>query len=198
MRELTDLDKVKYAVRYAHVNPCRHGATDDPLRWLWSTHRDVVGAVADPWVSADRLAAALGARRRGFEADFHAFVSMDRQCPGTPFPEAARACTLPAEPLARIARAVLQSTRSEPAALHRAGSDERAVFVQLARRQGWRITPPLADVCRCSRRTIERIASLPPAPGLAAAALCLGDDRLLSGPIVAGRDAFPLGSTVLR
>lgn len=34
--------------RYVALNPCRDGLADDPLAWVWSTHRDAVGLAAPP------------------------------------------------------------------------------------------------------------------------------------------------------
>ena len=74
-------------MRYTVLNPSRAGIVDDPLSWPWSTHRDVVGAIADPWVTAERLGAALGSRMASAQ-DIHAYVSGDPSVAiaGTPFP----------------------------------------------------------------------------------------------------------------
>jgi REP element-mobilizing transposase RayT len=58
----TSVPNAKHAarqVRYLHLNPCRDGLAYDPLAWPWSTHRDAVGAVAEPWVPAPMLAREL-------------------------------------------------------------------------------------------------------------------------------------------
>ena len=49
-------------------NAAGHGYVSDPLSWPWTTHRDMLGAVVEPWVTADALAEALGAPRRGHAA----------------------------------------------------------------------------------------------------------------------------------
>jgi len=116
------LRKLRRQVRYVVLNPCRAGMVDDPLSWLWSTHRDVMGASSAPWVTPERLARALGERVEGFAERHHAYVSAD--------PSAAVAGTPPPRPravldadLPSVARAAALSTRGEP----------RAVFFQLGR-----------------------------------------------------------------
>ncbi len=89
-------DKVERQIRYIHLNPDRAGLVTDPMSWLWSTHRDVIGARVDPWVGADKLAAALGRPDPDFTTWFHRYVSSDPTVAvsGTPLPGLARAGTL--------------------------------------------------------------------------------------------------------
>ena len=44
-------DKVVQEIRYVVLNAAKAGIVSDPLAWPWSTHLDVAGAVADPWVT---------------------------------------------------------------------------------------------------------------------------------------------------
>src|SRR5262245_41196518 len=44
---IPNLDHLRRQVRYVHLNPCRARHVDDPLRWLYSTHRGVIGAEVD-------------------------------------------------------------------------------------------------------------------------------------------------------
>lgn len=53
-------------IRYVALNPCRAGIVSCPLAWLRSTHRDVVGASIDPWVTPERLAKVPGVGAAGF------------------------------------------------------------------------------------------------------------------------------------
>lgn len=78
-------------VRYVALNPCRAGFASCPLAWPWSTHRDVVGACLDPWVTASRLALALQTTPIGFAARHHGYVSADPHVnvEGTPLPRPA-------------------------------------------------------------------------------------------------------------
>lgn len=80
-------------VRYVHLNPCRDGLVDDPLRWPWSTHRGLLGAAMDPWVTPATLAGALGRATRGFGAWLHHYVSSDPSVSvsGTPPPAGLKA-----------------------------------------------------------------------------------------------------------
>ena len=166
-------------VRYIALNPCRDELVRCPLAWMWSTHRDVVGASIDPWVSATRLAEALGRSRDGFAERHHAYVSGDPHADvaGTPFPLPAVATTLPHHGLRIVADAATAALRLPVTAIRRSG-DARALFVALAYEQGWGIPTKLAEVCGCSPKTIRRHASTIDREALHAARLCMADERL--------------------
>jgi hypothetical protein len=166
-------------VRYVALNPCRANLVRCPLAWPWSTHRDVVGACADPWVTAERLARVLGVSRRSFEARHHAYVSADPHADvaGTPMPHAAKHVDVAALPLQFLIDAVAAATRSSPHAITRKGLP-RALFVALAIDQGWRQPALLSRVARCSPRTIHRLAQGIDADVLDAARLCAASSRL--------------------
>lgn len=161
-------------VRYVALNPCRKGLVACPLMWPWSTHRDVVGACVDPWITAERLATTLGAPRRGFEARHHAYVSGDPHASvtGTSLPRAAPRVDIAAIPLQALIEAVASATRTS--------IDEmpRGLLVALALDQGWRQTSLLARVTGCSTRTIQRLSREVDARALQSARLCAGDERL--------------------
>jgi hypothetical protein len=178
--EIPNAHHLARQVRYVVLNPSRARLVDDPLRWLWSTHRDVMGAVAQPWVTADRLAAAMKRSADGYSADLHRYVSSDPSVnvAGTPPPVAAERRTSPVESLERIAEATAATLRVEPNAVKVRG-EARLLLVQLAHARGWRDTRALADACDTSVRTVQRLIVSPPGPSLAAGLLCLGDDRLL-------------------
>ena len=176
---IADRLKLQRQVRYVHLNPCRAGHTDDPLRWCWSTHRDAVGAAADPWVTADRLAPALGRPRVGFEDWFHGYVSGD--------PSVAVEGTLPPEPplddgpipLAELVFAAAAALRI-PASDARDSAAARRLVVALAPRHGWPAPAPVTAALGLAPDTLRQIRRRHPVPaGLAAAELCLGDPRLL-------------------
>lgn len=194
-------DKLWRAVRYVALNPCRPakvgGASvrlaSDPLVWPWSTHRDVVGAVVDPWVDAKRLASALAASPHDFVRRYHGYVSSDPHVHvhGTPLPEPAAPSALPVRHLADIQRAACAATRQPPAALRQRGV-ARQVFVALAYDQGWHQPSRLGDTCGAHRTSVRRLALSCPSQWLAAASLCLGDNRLLRSvpPEMLGSVAF--------
>jgi hypothetical protein len=192
---LETADKVSRNVRYAALNPCRdwhhfgHSIqlARDPLEWLWSTHRDVMGATIDPWVDADRLARSLGWRLDGFRERFHRYVSSDPhvRVDGTPPPQAANASELPRGIIDDVERAVLAAMRESPDAIRRRGP-ARTAFIGLAYRHGWRFPTWLAKRCRMSAKGAVRLAGQCPARWVDAAALCLGDSRL-----VVAQDSLP-------
>lgn len=68
---LHDAKELERAVRATVLKPCRVGLVGDPLEWVWTTLRDVVGDVADPWLTSEMLADALGRERRDFARTYH-------------------------------------------------------------------------------------------------------------------------------
>jgi len=168
-------------VRYVALNPCRARYVSCPLAWSWSTHRDVIGAVVDPWVTASRLAAALQMPESNFVARHHAYVSgdPDAHVASTPLPVPANPTAMPSVPLRTIAEAVSAATRQPIAAIRRRGI-VRTLFVALAFDQGWDHLPKLAEVCGCGVRSIRDLARGTDPAALQAARLCLGDSRLRS------------------
>jgi hypothetical protein len=179
--EIPNAKHLRRLVRYVALNPCRPPALcADPLSWLWSTHRDATGAVVDPWVCASRLADALGVRVSGFEAAHHLYVSGDPcvRVEGTPAPAPVAPTDTPAVPLEAIAVAAATALRV-PLAPIMTRPAARRLFVQLARHQGWRDARLVGR--RCGLEPVQvRYLLRQPAAGLAASALCLGDQRLVA------------------
>ncbi len=139
-KPLLSKDKVARQVRYVSLNPCRpfHLGTDDlvladdPLAWEWSTHRDAVGAIVDPWVTAQAIAEATGIRTTDPVQWLHRYVSSD--------PHVAVAGTATPVPAAKgsideLIVAVCASHRAEPADLRRR-SPVRTTFLCAAARLG--------------------------------------------------------------
>ncbi len=167
-------------VRYVADNPCRENLCKDPLDWNWSTYRDVMGAIVDPWITADQLAHALMWRRRGFRDRFHKYVSTDASVNvrGTPPPRPAHAGGPAQLFLADLIQAVAAATRTRPEDVTRPGLPRR-LLVHLAFILGWRDRRLLAEVTRSSTRTVNHLAATPLDPQvLQAGLLCAGDARL--------------------
>ena len=164
------------SVRYVHLNPCRAGLVSDPLSWPWSTHRGLIGAELDPWVTTEALAGALGRPARGLAEWLHAYVSGDSTVAveGTEFPTPALPTDVPGALLGTVRVAALSATPWSP------GWRRRKLVVELARHQGWSdadLIARTAGFCarsarRCRTAARDRVAER-------AAALCLGDPRLL-------------------
>ena len=76
-RAVPDRLHLQRTVRYVHLNPCRWRIVGDPLCWPYSTHRDLLGAVVDPWTTQDRMARAIGLRGAHFPEWYHRYVSTD-------------------------------------------------------------------------------------------------------------------------
>ena len=173
---IVGLRKLRRQLRYVALNPCRAGLAPDPMAWLWSTHRDAIGAVADPWPPDEGLAPFVAGSVEGW----HRYVSSDPSVSpvGSPLPCPAEPASIPTYPLGRIRRAAAAAFRAGLFEVSRRGP-ARQVFVQLATEQGWRDTGHLAEACGASLWTVRRLRRGSAGPGLAASRLCLGDDRLL-------------------
>ncbi len=164
--------KVLRDLRYIALNPCRARLARDPLAWLWSTHRELFDAVADPWI--DRTA--LAELSPSFE-DLHTYVSGDPHVTvaGTQPPDHLVPTDIARQPLGDIARAAIVATRGGE--LQRR-STTRHLFLCLAPERGWRDVPELAGVCGVSRQAVYQAWRRP--VDLTPALRCLGDARLLA------------------
>jgi hypothetical protein len=176
---IEDRQKLERSVRYIALNPCREGLATCPLAWPWSTHRDLVGASVDPWVTAERLARALQRPLEDFAIRHHAYVSADPSAnvEGTPFPKTARTQTIATVPLDAVHDSAVAALRLGRDALRLRGA-ARALFVALAFDQGWTRVPQLAQICGCGDDAIRRYANADARASLPAARMCLGDARL--------------------
>lgn len=164
-------------LRYIWLNPCRAKLVADPLAWPWSTYRGVLGAEVDPWVSADRVATALGRPTRGFASAVHAYVSGDPsvEVRGSPVPALCLPRETPSIPLESVRSAALAATPWSPSWLR------RREIVELAAHQGWRDVGALARASGLGGRSVQRILAGELGPDRAAC-LCLGDERLALEP----------------
>ncbi len=183
-QRIAGIGKLRAQVRYVVLNPCRADLVSDPLAWPWTTHRDVVGAVFEPWIDANRLAQVLGEPSLGFVDAHHRFVSNDTKVAigGTPAPVTASTTTIASYPLASIAAAACAATRS-PRAYLLARSLARRAFVLLSFDQGWTGAAQVGAACGVTPGSIRRILNEPDAALLAAARLTLADDRLRHWPV---------------
>jgi hypothetical protein len=177
-RPVSDYAHLQRTVRYVHLNPCRSELVDDPLKWPYSTHRGIVGAIVDPWVQADRIRAAIRYRGSAFRAWYHLYVSAER---GAAYSRHAALVPSPPKdvpevPLASIFEAAVAATPWSSKHV------QRLTFVQLARHQGWRDTRLMAQALGIGPRHVRCLAREPSAGLLSAAALCLGDPRLRNRP----------------
>lgn len=175
-----DPGKLLRQVRYVALNPVRAGLVDDPLAWRWSTHRDVMGAVASPWVDRDRLAAAVGNDPEGFAAWWHRYVAREDRVPRTALalPERARVTPFADVALTAVASAAASALRTRPEDVRHRGPT-RDLFLAVAPQVGWDRASLLARACDVTPRAVQKARRRTvPAPALDAALLCLGDARL--------------------
>ncbi len=177
--EVVQRKKTPRMLRYVELNACRASLIRSPLGWEWSTLRDVVGAVADPWVDG-RLHARVTGIAAGRWLDY--VMADDRVKDRTP--------ALPAAPaggrdciwgLGSVARAAAAVFRADPSAI-RSRSPARRLFLALAWDQGLRATRQLAEHTQTNPTSVRRSLARPvPASWLTAARRCLADPRLTSG-----------------
>gem|GEM_PF-796910 len=170
---IRDRHHLRRQVRYVALNPCRARYVDDPLRWLWSTHRDVVGASADPWVTASRLARALEQEEAGFAREHHAYVAGDPSVRSSPFPEERDESDATLRALALAASAATRHVGDHRSTRRRA----IALFLATARSVRYPVIRCL-DTAGMPSSTAFRWSRRPTPAAVAAARLCLSDPRL--------------------
>lgn len=177
---------LRRVVRYVALNPCRKQLCRDPMEWAWSTYRELLGATVGDGDLPKRLATELGESGTPLSLDlfvrrFHTYVSSDASVValGSRFPAAARSRVEADFPLSAILAASAAALRVSPVRVKQRGT-LRPLFVHLASNQGWRRPSQLAAWCGIGRSGVHRILQQPCPPGLAAAQLCLGDERLRS------------------
>ncbi len=182
---IRDVKQLERQIRYVHLNPCRAGLVDDPLCWPWSTHRGAVGAELDPWVSPADLARYLGRREADVPRWLHDYVSCDPSVnvTGTPFPEAARPCGVPAVSLADVLAAA-------EAAVPNGAPRRRLLFALLARHQGWRDAQLMAQAAGITPSQLRRLVRRSDPALIRLGALYLGDPRLRHVPDFRGRPRY--------
>jgi hypothetical protein len=175
--------KISRGVRYIVLNPSRAGLAKDPLQWPWTTHRDLVGAVVDPWVTPEQLAPYLLSRkdvpRDSVTRWLHSYISSDPHVDvnGSVFPLPAPRASLPAYALTDIVAAAASATRATPKDVRRR-TPTRTIFLHLAQQVGWRDIALLAQACDMTPRGVRWSLFHTAPAGLEAALLCLGDPRL--------------------
>lgn len=182
---IPDRHHLRRQIRYIALNPCRKSLCRDPLEWPWSTYRDIMGAVSRPWVNDTVIAQALREPKSGFRVRIHAYVSGDPsvQISGTPAPRAAPAGTWAEKSIGEIIKASAAALRVPPTFVRRKGA-LRPLFIHLAHRHCWTQTGLLAQICGITPQAVRLILRSPPPPGIEAAALCLGDSRLVGDSLL--------------
>ena len=176
-RPLEDAVELGRIIQRCALAPVRLGLVADPLEWTWSTHRDLVGAVAEPWVTPDRLAAAMARPVEGFVEGFQIEVSGRLDHGPTPAP--LRLALGQPLPLETVERAAEIATRGARGAVHRVGL-ARTLFVHLAVAHGHSDRVELADTVGVTPRAIGHILHRGVSPvAFEAGRACLADPRLL-------------------
>lgn len=172
--------KLRRVVRYVVLNPCRRRLVGDPLAWSWSTYRDVMGAVVDPWVTDGRLARAMGERRDGFRRRLHGYVTRDERVDvgARVLPEKAVVDPPKIWQPDELALAATITLRLPPEAIRSKGTGPaRKLLVALAHDVGMNDTSALAQQCCITPTAVRLMRPRFTRTQLDAALLCLGSDR---------------------
>ncbi len=180
---IPDRQHLRRTVRYIALNPCRKKLCRDPIEWYWSTYREIMGATVESTVSQSALARELGETQTDFLPRFHRYVSSDPavHVSGSPLPTAVGQIKWAAYPIFSVLVAAASALRV-PISDVKQRRPLRSLFVHLAAQQGWRQPTLLAEICGIGPGGIRKILRQPKPLGVGAAALCLGDPRLLSRP----------------
>lgn len=173
-----DASKLLRQLRYVPLNPVRAKLVDDPIAWRWSTHRDVLGAIERPWITAARLALVLGRTELAFARWWHQYVARDETVASSArrFPVPAEQTRFASVPLQDVAKAVASATRT-PLDDVRKRSHARDLFLAVSPCVGWGLSTLLADFCGVTQRAVQK-AGQRAARRLDEVLLCLGDTRL--------------------
>ncbi|MEK7689786.1 MAG: hypothetical protein AAB425_02070 [Bdellovibrionota bacterium] len=200
-KPIADRMHLQRSIRYTLLNRCRAGLDIDPLYWPWSTLRDGIGAVANPWIPPKKIAHALGWSAQNTALRFHEYVSADERAS-----PAARSVPTPAVP-SPFASYGLPDIRAAACAVFRVNEFQkrdlyaRPLFFHLARKVGYRNAAELARYTGTARTTVHGAWNQTlNERNLSAGMLCLGDQRLRR-PTDAKSDArssIPSGGRQLR
>lgn len=184
-RHVNNRDHLRRTIRYIALNPCRppHHLVNDPLEWPWSTYRDLMDVVADPWpgpIQAFELTdgkVSPASRHR-----FHDYVSRDKcvSTDGTPPIQPPFAPTpIPRHTLIDVLAATASVFRLAPAQLAKS-KFARTYFVQLAITVGCTSRIQMAKVLGVSLPTLKRIVARLSVRDVVKGLAVLGDRRLYS------------------
>jgi hypothetical protein len=144
---LVDSQKRRRTERYIHLNPCRAGIVQDPLAWVWSTHRDAVGLALDP----------VRPRVRD-PGGYHRWVSSDphTRVDGTELPITSAVALAGRQGLTSLAAAVSEVTRTPAEHLHRRGP-ARSLLLRCARSFCQASTAEIAEYCGVGLRAVQKV-----------------------------------------
>ncbi|NOZ94093.1 MAG: hypothetical protein GXP47_05035 [Acidobacteria bacterium] len=67
---VTDEKNFQQLVTYIHLNPVSAGMVEDPARYPWSGHREVLGRVKNPIVDVDEVLRLFGSTRKSARAAY--------------------------------------------------------------------------------------------------------------------------------
>ncbi len=142
-------------------------------------HCRIFGLLSENWVLQKNLTAALGSSSL---LQAHKYITSDPSVSitGTLLPVTAKPSSSPTRSLQEISSAAFAATEelTETDSLQTKKSKTREVFIRLALHQGWNDQCTLARFMGISYFTVRSLVQTQKNKDYAAAALCLGDERL--------------------
>jgi hypothetical protein len=176
--------------RYIALNSCRKRLCRDPLEWVFSSYREVLGCTVQNTHVVDRMLEALGESDTrehsisAFPARFHRYVTGDPsvQIEGTKPPVAPSMIRTGGTdavefPLSWVIKAAAASLRTLPQEVAN-NRNLRHIAVHLSALAGWKRPTEIARAVQLGRSQVGRILAQKRPSGIEAAWLCLHDPRL--------------------
>lgn len=194
---ISDRKHLLRTLRYVVLNPCRSDLLKDPLRWRWSTYRDIFGATADPWLGPIQAWHQLP--NFGLRVRIHDYVSSDGDCDLSarvpPAPPATPRYNYSLYPIQDIAIAAIVALGVPAKALTTCPKVSR-YFAWLCRKVGMKDAGPIAGFCGKSERNIRWMWRHPKGPSpfeLEAGLRILGEPRFRHGVTFPCPDSGQIG-----
>jgi len=178
--------------RYNFLNAVRAGLTTDPLLWPWSTFRDALGLVHDPWGGPATIRDVLGYT----PGQMFWFTVDDRSCSDSARvpPAHTLASTGLVATFEAVVSACASSLRCRPDDRYRRGHPCRATFVGLATELGGSPRSSIAAAVGVSVRALHSLRARAEPSAIAVAKRCLVDPRLHAWCAPPGRQLPAFGS----
>jgi REP element-mobilizing transposase RayT len=167
--KILDQTHLKRQIRYVHLNPCRLNLVDDPLKWQFSTHRDLLGLRTQPWLHFPILN----------KMEWHSFISSDPtvHVTGSDHPLAGQTQTIPTLGVKPIIFA-LDSLFGDQII---STAQRRHGIVHLLIDQGYRENRILMEAAKVKSSRLQQIKLLPAPEWLPLARTYVHDERLRVG-----------------
>lgn len=165
--------------RYIALNQARAELNDDPLIEVFSTYRDLFGAVAKPWTNPGWVFKHMPRSLRSLPK-LHAYVSADSATtvPGSAAPSVDTALADRRPSWEELSRAVVAATRCDPAKLSRRGP-LRQLLIAAATRLDFASASRVGGRLGITRQAAASAVRAADPVFVSAVMACLSDERLI-------------------